>query len=90
MAYKASGAPCDLMRENILLNSGSFSTTANSDSGDFRTDAITMGMPARLTHVTDPTAYAAPNVLSDSWTTRLRQGWVPANKAGDGGIGALT
>lgn len=90
MAFKAAGAPCDLMREHILLNSGSFSTTANSDSGEFRTDAITMGMPARLGHVTDPTAYAAPNVLEDNWLARCRWGWTPANLKGDGTAGSLT
>lgn len=89
MAFKAAGAPCDLMREHILLNSGSFSTTANSDSGHFRLDAITEGMPSRLTHVHDNTAFST-QPKSDSWETRLRQGWTPANTKGDGGIGALT
>lgn len=89
MAYKANGAPCDLSRENILLNSGSFSTTANSDSGEFRTDAITSGMPARLTHVADATAYAT-QPLTDSWLSRCRWGWSPANKLSDGQAGSLT
>lgn len=89
MAFKAAGAPCDLMREHVLLNSGSFSTTAGSDSGDFRTDAITEGMPARLTHVHDNTAWST-QPKEDSWIIKLRQGWTPANTKGDGGIGALT
>lgn len=88
MAFKAAG-PCDLMREHILLNSGSFVTTPNSDSGDFRFDAITEGTPARLTHVHDNTAWST-QPKSDSWNTRLRQGWTPANRSGDGTIGGLT
>lgn len=89
MAFKAAGAPCDLSRENILLNSGSFSTTANTDSGDFRSDAITSGMPARLTHLPDATAYGT-QPLTDSWLSRCRWGWSPANKLSDGQAGSLT
>lgn len=89
MAFKAAGSPCDLPREHILLNSSSFVTTANRDSGDFRFDAITEGTPARLTHVHDNTAWST-QPIEDSWIIRLRQGWTPANKNGDGTIGGLT
>lgn len=89
MAFKAAGAPCDLFRENILLNSGSFSTTANTDSGDFRTDAITAGMPARLTHAADATAYGT-QPLTDNWLSRCRWGWSPNNTKTDGQAGSLT
>ena len=89
MTFKAAGAPCDLMREHILLNSGSFSTTAQATSDEFRFDAITSGMPTRLTHVPDATAYGT-QPLTDSWLSRCRWGWSPANKASDGQAGSLT
>jgi hypothetical protein len=89
MAFKAQGAPCDLLREHILLNSGSFSTTANTDSDVFRETAITAGMPARLTHVVDGTAYGT-QPLTDSWLSRCRWGWTPAFLKSDGQAGSLT
>jgi hypothetical protein len=90
MTFKAAGNPCDLDRENILLNSGSYSTTANIDSDVFRERAITCGMPTRLSHVPDATAYTAGTPpLTDSWLSRCRWGWSPANKASDGQAGSL-
>lgn len=88
MAFKAAG-PCDLMREHVLLNPASFVTTPNSDAADLRFDAITEGMPARLTHVHDNTAWST-QPKSDSWIIRLRGGWSPANLNGDGRAGQLT
>lgn len=86
MAFKTA-APCDLLRENMGLNSASYSTTNGVDSDVFRElSGITQGMPARLTHTGDSTAYSTPP-LEDSWIIRLRQGWTPANKGGDGTIG---
>ncbi len=91
MTFKAAGAPCDLLREHILLNSGSFSTTANTDSDVFRETAITCGMPARVGHLPDATAYTAGTPpLTDSWLSRCRWGWTPAQKGGDGQAGSLT
>ena len=89
MAYKANGAPCDLLREHILINSSSFSTTANTDSDVFRETAITSGMPARLTHVVDATAYGT-QPLTAEWLSRCRWGWSPNNKLSDGQAGSLT
>ncbi len=88
MTFKAAG-PCDLMREHILLNPGSFSTTAQATGDEFRFDAITSGMPTRLAHVPDATAYGT-QPLTDSWLSRCRWGWSPANKASDGQAGSLT
>lgn len=88
--YKAAGAPCDLFREHLALNaSGNFSTTANADSDFFRETANISGMPLRLTHQPDQTAYAT-QPTQDSWGIQLRQGWTSANKNGSGSIGALT
>lgn len=89
MAFKAAGAPCDLFREHVLLNSGSFSTTANTDSDVFRETAITSGMPTRLAHVPDATAYGT-QPLTDSWLSRCRWGWTPAFTKSDGQAGSLT
>ena len=89
MAWKAA-APCDLFREHVLLNPGSFSTTANTDSDFFPETSRISGMPARPGHVQDATAYTAGAEVEDSWIINLRQGWCPANKGGDGGIGQLT
>lgn len=91
MTFKAAGAPCDLQRENILLNSGSYSTTANKSSDEFRFNAITCGLPTRLTHVPDATAYTAGTPpVTDSWLSRCRWGWTPANFNSDGQAGSLT
>ncbi len=91
MTFKPAGNPCDLYRENILLNSGSFttSTTTQVDTDDFRTTAITSGMPTRLTRLPDSTAYGT-QPLTDSWLSRCRWGWTPATKASDGQAGSLT
>lgn len=89
MTFKAAGNPCDLDRENILLNSGSYSTTANTDSDVFRERAITSGMPARVGHVVDATAYGT-QPKTDSWLSRVRWGWSPANTGSDGQAGSLT
>ena len=89
MTFKAAGNPCDLFRENILLNSGSFSTTANTDADVFRETAIDDGFPARPAHLSDTTAYST-QPLTDSWLARCRWGWSPANKASDGQAGSLT
>ena len=88
MAFKAAG-PCDLLREHIGLNPGSYSTTANTDGDFFPEISRIDGMPARTTHLHDSTAYST-QPLSDSWGTRLRQGWTPANTKGDGTIGQTT
>jgi hypothetical protein len=89
MTFKAAGAPCDLARENILLNSGSYSTTAQATSDDYRFNAITSGTPARLAHVPDATAYST-QPLDDNWLARCRFGWSPANLKGNGQAGSLT
>ena len=89
MAFKAAGAPCDLLREHILLNSGSFSTTAQADSDEFRFNAITSGVPSRVAHVPDATAYGT-QPKTDSWLSRCRWGWSPANLTSDGQAGSLT
>jgi hypothetical protein len=73
MAWKASGQPCDHFREHLLLNSGSFSTTANTDSDVFKETAIINGLPSRKGHLPDATAYAT-QPLTDSWGARVR-GW---------------
>lgn len=91
MTFKAAGAPCDLTRENILLNSGSYTTgsATQADTDEFRMNAITSGMPARVAHLPDSTAYGT-QPLTDSWLSRCRWGWSPANKASDGQAGSLT
>ena len=66
MTYKAGGSPCTVYREHVLLNSGSYSTTAGADSDDFRFNSITEGTPANGTHVHDATAYAT-QPTKDSW-----------------------
>lgn len=85
MAFKAAGAPCDLFRENVLLNAASFSTTVATD--DFRQAAHGF-ISANRNLSRDATAYGT-EPLEDGWQTRLRQGWVPANKGGSGSDGAL-
>lgn len=90
MAYKAPGAPCDLMRENLILNqAGKYSTTNGTDSDVFRETAITSGMPARPDHLADATAYST-QPITDSWLSRCRWGWSPANQGSDGQAGSLT
>ena len=91
MTFKAAGAPCDLYRENILLNSGSYTTgsATQADSDEFRFNAITSGTPARKALVPDSTAYGT-QPLTDSWLSRCRWGWTPAQKGGDGQSGSLT
>jgi len=86
MTFKAAGAPCDLMREHVLLNAASFSSDM---AADFRYDAITSGTPTDLDHAPDTTAYGT-QPLTDSWLSRCRWGWSPANKASDGQAGSLT
>lgn len=77
MTFKASGNPCALFREHMLLNPTSFSTS-NNDSDFWPETARIDGMPARLTHTHDSTAYAtAPT--SDSWQVRLSGAGSPAN-----------
>lgn len=77
MTFKANGNPCDHFREHMLLNSGSFSTVANTDADLWRETAIDSGLPSRKTHQADQTAYPTPNPAQDSWGSRLR-GWVNA------------
>jgi hypothetical protein len=89
MAYKPAGNPCDNFREQMLLNSGSFSTSANADSDVFRETAITSGMPARTSHTTDSTAYGT-QPKTDNWLSRCRWGWSPANTNTDGQAGSQT
>lgn len=72
MAIFKAAAPCDLYREQVLLNPASYSGTAGADSDDFRFNAITEGTPARNTHVHDNTAYSSQPTL-DSWIAQLRQ-----------------
>jgi hypothetical protein len=85
MAFKAAGAPCDLFRENVLLNAASFSTTVSTD--DFRQAAHGF-ISAQRNLSRDATAYGT-EPKSSGWETRLRQGWTPANVAGDGTDGLL-
>ena len=69
MAYKAA-APCSLYRENIVLNPGSYSTTAGTTSDDWRFNAITDGTPTRTAHTGDGTAYATQPVF-DSFQSQM-------------------
>lgn len=88
MAFKAGGAPCAVFREHMGLNPGSFSTSTN-DSDFFPETARIDGMPARLTHSHDTTAYStAPT--EDSWQVRLSGSGSPANTAGSQRGGQLT
>ena len=72
MAYKAA-APCSVYREHLGLNPGSYSTSASADSDDFRTNAITEGLPAILGHVHDNTAYST-QPTKDNWLEWLAKG----------------
>ena len=88
MAFKASGNPTALFREHMLLNPTSFSTS-NNDSDFFPETARIDGMPARLTHTHDSTAYStAP--IEDSWQVRLSGSGSPANTNGSQRGGQLT
>jgi hypothetical protein len=87
MAFKAAGAPCDLFREHILLNAGSFATANSTD--DWRQEAHGLASPTRNI-VRDATAYST-EPASPNWGARDKQGWVPANVGdGDGTAGGLT
>ncbi len=86
MAFKAAGAPCDLFRENVLLNASSFSATVATD--DFRQDAHGF-ISAQRNLSRDAIAYGT-EPLEDSWGARGKWGWTPANKGGDGTAGGLT
>lgn len=86
--FKASGAPCDLMAENIRLNPGSYSTTAATDSDLYRETAATNGMPARVGHLPDTTAYST-QPTENEWLQRCKWGWSPANKLSSGQSGNL-
>ena len=67
-----AGAVVDLLREHLGgQNASSFSTTANTDSDDFQTNAIITAMPSRGTHATDATAYSTQPTAT-SWNHQLR------------------
>ena len=86
MAFKAAGAPCDLFREHMLLNPSSFATSNPTD--DWRQEAHGF-ISAQRSLVRDATAYGT-EPKSDSWSTRGKQSWTPANVGGDGTDGGLT
>lgn len=88
MAFKSAGNPCALFREHLLLNPTSFSTS-NNNSDFFPETARIDGMPARLAHTHDSTAYAA-NPIEDSWQVRLSGSGSPANTNGSQRGGNLT
>lgn len=88
MAFKASGNPCALFREHMLLNPGSFSTSQN-DSDFFPETSRIDGMPSRLTHSRDTTAYST-QPIEDSWQVRLSGSGSPANTNGSQRGGQLT
>jgi hypothetical protein len=89
MAFKASGNACDVFREHLLLNSGSFTTTNGVDSDFFPETSRIDGMPARPAHVHDTTAYAT-NPIEDSWSLRLHGSGSVANTNGSQRGGNLT
>jgi hypothetical protein len=64
------GAPCSSRYEHLILNSGSYSTVANTDSNSFSYDSLWYGTPARPTHAVDATAYGT-QPTQQSWSTRL-------------------
>jgi hypothetical protein len=76
--YKAPGAPCAVFREHLGLNPGAFGATV---SDFFPEESRIDGMPARLTHQHDVTAYPA-NPIEDSWQVRLSGSGSPANLNG--------
>lgn len=88
MAFK-SAAPCSVFREHLLLNPGSFSTSAGADSDDWRTTANIEGMPARAAHVRDSTAYGT-QPTEDSWQVRLSGSGSVANTNGSSRGGQTT
>lgn len=68
MAFKAGGAPCDLYRENVILNPGNYGAPV---CDDYRTNSQINAMPARTGHV--PIApYAANPPVSDNWQEHVR------------------
>jgi hypothetical protein len=88
MTYKTA-APCALFREHVTLNPGSFSTSANADADFWRETANLEGLPARLTHVHDATAYGT-QPTSDSWQVRLSGAGSNANANATNQGGQLT
>ena len=84
-----SAAPCAVFREHMLLNPGSFSTSAQADSDFWRETANIEGMPARPAHVRDSTAYGT-QPIEDSWQVRLSGSGSPANTNGSQRGGQLT
>lgn len=66
------GQPCDVLRENIRLNSASFSTVAGTDSDFWPEDAIITAMPLRNTHNIDTVAYTVGVPTETSWHHRVR------------------
>lgn len=66
------GQPCDLLRENLRLNSGSFSTTAGTDADLFLENALVTAMPLRTAHNIDTTAYTVGAETASSWQHQVR------------------
>jgi hypothetical protein len=82
--YKTGGTPFDLWQEHVRLNLASFSATQVCE--DWRTHASIGAMPARLTHVTDTTAYPT-QPSEDSWYVRWAGTSTPARvQAGQAGL----
>lgn len=66
--YKPGGSPCDMYRENILLNQATYGTPLTDD---YRMNSSINAMPARLTH--QPVApYVANPPRSDNWQEHVR------------------
>lgn len=87
MPFKAAGAPCDLFRENVLLNPSSFASSNGTD--DWRQSAHGLASPTRNL-VRDATAYSTEPV-SSNWGTKGKQGLVSSHPTnGDGTSGSLT
>lgn len=69
----AEGRPCDVLREHLQYNSGSYSGT---DTDDFRwtaTIATTPTRPAVPSEFHDATAYGTTLEDADSWIIWLRE-----------------
>lgn len=75
MAYQGSNntvkpaGPCDLYREQLLLNPTLY---GGNDADDFRFNSTIAGLPTRTSHTIDTTAYPLGSVRTDNWIEHLR------------------
>lgn len=90
MAFK-NAAPCDVYREQILLNGASYDyvgAAGGVTSDEYETNANIEGMPARQSHVHDITAYGAnvgTTTTGSSWSTRIRSDFSSPARVGTAG-----